>query len=105
MDDGSRTPEPKFSPENFGEAVPRPNFCDVKSRGDHVALRDGKNLSRGRFPHPPPIKISQVDRGSLAAASPPLGWDLKGLFWRKGKGLESGGQKKFFHQFFFNHKI
>ncbi|MEK7162853.1 MAG: hypothetical protein AAB696_01025, partial [Patescibacteria group bacterium] len=37
-----RTPELIFSAEKIDEAVPRPNFCD------------GKNLSRGRIPPPPP---------------------------------------------------
>jgi hypothetical protein len=37
-----RTPEPKFSAENFGEAVPRP-----KASG-------GELLSRGRIPPSPP---------------------------------------------------
>jgi len=42
----------------------------------------------------------QVCRGCLAARDAPLAQDLKGLFWRKGKGFINGGQKKFFHSIF-----
>src|SRR3989344_266111 len=42
----------------------------------------------------------QIRRGQLAARDAPLAQNLKGLFWRKGKGFINEGQKKFFHQFF-----